>query len=140
VKTTQEAPPAAGLRAAFRANVWGQKPEREGPPRVLRVDPHDGAVGVFRDAAVVARLTHPVDPLSLSPATFGVYSPAGFVPGHCHASPDGEVLIWRAERLLEAGIVHHVVARGLRDRQGRELPAHTSGFVPCDLLASDVGP
>jgi hypothetical protein len=131
--------PAGGLRATFRTS-GAARPEREGPPRVLRIDPHDGAVGVFRDATIVARLTHPVDPHSLAPAAFEVHAPSGPVPGRFVASPDGEVLMWRAERPLEPGVEHEVRLHGLRDRDGRELALHRSGFVACDLVGREVEP
>lgn len=106
--------------------------------RVLRVDPRDGAVGIYRDAPVVIRLSHPADPESLSSATVCVQDPEGSLPGLLERSPDDQVLIWRGERPFVPGVLHFVVASGVRDRRGRGLPTHVSRFVPCDIGRDDV--
>lgn len=105
---------------------------------VAHVEPGDGAAGVFRDAMVLARLSHPVDPGSLSGATFQVSCPTGSVPSRIELSPDGRVLIWRPERLLDPGVEHEVVAHGLRDRRGRPVAPHRSRFVPGTLAFRDL--
>ncbi len=114
--------------------------EAERPPRVLRLDPPDGARGVFRDASVVAVLSRPVEVPFVGAAAFTVCDRDGPVPGQVLASPDGRVLVWRPERLLSAGVEHLVRVAGLRDTGGRELVAHESAFVPCDVSASDLSP
>jgi len=106
--------------------------------RVLRVDPRDGAAGVYRDAPVVIRLSHPADPESLSSETVFVQDPEGSLPGSLERSPDGQVVIWRGQRPFVPGVLHFVVASGLRDRRGRGVPKHVSRFVPCDLARDDV--
>ena len=105
---------------------------------VARVEPEDGASGVFRDAVVLARLSHPLDPASLSGETFQVCGPAGSVPSRLELSSDHRVLIWRAEALLEAGVEHQVVADGLRDHRGRPVAPHRSRFVAGTLAFQDV--
>ncbi|MBI3932762.1 MAG: hypothetical protein HY317_05045 [Acidobacteria bacterium] len=107
--------------------------------RVARVDPADGAVGVFRDACVVVWLSHPADPGSLSAATLHVEDPAGLVPGRLDVSPDAHAVVWRGERPLTPGVPHFVVASGLRDARGREVSPHVSRFVPCDVGWRDLG-
>ena len=114
------------------------EPVEEGPAQVVRVDPDDGATCVFRDAPVVARLSRPLDAESLGGPSFRVEDQEGPVPGRFLVSPDGHVVIWRAERPLIPGAVHFVVACGLRDRSGREVARHVSRFVPCDLSFSDL--
>lgn len=110
-----------------------------GPPLVLRVDPRDGATGVFRDAPVVACLSHAADAASVSPATFRVEEEGGgAVPGRLSLSPDRAVVIFTAGRLLRPGVAHVVTAEGLRDARGLVVRPHSSRFVPCDLVASDV--
>jgi hypothetical protein len=109
------------------------------PPTVLRMDPRDGATGVFRDAPVVVSLSHGADARTLGPETFRVEEAGrGPVPGRLRLSPDGSVLIWKAERLLTAGVEHVVTACGVRDARGREVAPHRSRFVPCDLVMDDV--
>ena len=49
--------------------------------RVQHLDPPDRARGVFRDSPVVARLSRPVDPVTVSPETFLVMDEHGVVPG-----------------------------------------------------------
>lgn len=105
---------------------------------VAHVEPGDGAAGVFRDAVVLARLSHPLDPGSLSEATFQVSCPTGLVPSRVELSSDGCVLIWRPDRLLDAGLEHQVVAEGLRDQRGRPVAPHRSRFVPGALAFRDL--
>jgi Big-like domain-containing protein len=112
---------------------------KAGPPLVLRVDPRDGATGVFRDATVVACLSHAADAASLGPETFRVEEDGGApVPGRLTLSPDGSVVIWTGRRLLTPGVEHVVTAHGLRDARGQSIEPYSSRFVPCDLVLSDV--
>jgi hypothetical protein len=124
-------PAALQWRGALRAEPAGDE-----PTRVLRVDPRDGAAGVFRDSPVVLRLSRPADPESLAPATLRVEGPLGAVPGRVGLSPDGECLIWTGERLFAADSLHFVVLRGLLDDRGREVAHHVSRFVSCDVAWS----
>jgi hypothetical protein len=108
---------------------------------VLRVNPEDGAVGVFRDAPVIVSLSHPLDPACLTTGIVRVETSDGsVVEGRVTSSPDGAVLIWTAARTLAAGAVHFVALRGLRDRRGLELKPHVTRFVPCDLTLADLFP
>jgi len=112
---------------------------KSGPPLVLRVDPCDGATGVFRDTTVVACLSHAADVASVGPETFRVEEPGGVaVPGELALSPDRAVVFWTARRLLTPGVEHVVTADGLRDARGLAVTAHSSRFVPCDLVLGDV--
>jgi hypothetical protein len=105
---------------------------------VARVEPEDGAAGVFRDAVVLARLSSPIDPSSLSGETFRVCDLAGPVPSRLELSPDQTVLIWRPARLLDPGVEHEVSAEGLRDHCGRRVARHRSRFVPGPLAFRDL--
>jgi hypothetical protein len=124
-----------GLRS--NAVIFGGPPD-EGGPSVVRIDPFDGAVGVFRDTPVLARLSHPLEPASLSSESFRVENVAGVVPAQVRTSPDQRVVIWTPERLLTPGVLHFVRASGLRDAQGREVAPHLSRFVPCQLTWGDL--
>lgn len=116
-------------------------PGDDGEPTVLRVNPEDGAVGVFRDAPVIVSLSHPVDLQCLTPEAVRVETSDGAaVEGRVSASPDGAVLIWTAARALTAGAIHFVALRGLRDRRGHALKPHVTRFVPCDLTLADLFP
>ena len=111
----------------------------EGPAWVTKVDPRDGATGVFRDAPVLARLSHPADAATVHPGSFRVEESGGAeVPGDLLLSPDGRLVIWTAARLLAPGIEHLVTADGLKDRKGREVAPHRSRFVPGALARGDV--
>ena len=105
---------------------------------VSNVEPEDGAAGVFRDALVLARLSHPVDPRSLSGLTFQVSDPTGVVPSRLEVSSDGYVVIWRPSRLLDPWVEHEVVATGLRDQRGRPVAPHRSRFVPGTIAFLDL--
>ena len=108
------------------------------PVRVLRVEPRDGATGVFRDTPIVASLSHPLEPSSVTVEAFAVFDEEGLVPGRSALSADGRCVVWRAERLLAPGAAHRVTVTGLRDVRGRTMAPHRSGFVPCDLTFRDL--
>ena len=126
-----------GLR--IPATAAGGGPPRP-PSRVLRIDPPDGAKGVFRDAPVVACFSHPADGNTVSAETFVVLDEQGAVPGGVWTSLDGRIAVWTPRRLLSAGKLHCVRLAGLRDRHGRDLPVHESAFVPCEVSLSDLLP
>jgi hypothetical protein len=106
------------------------------PARVLRVDPRDGAMGVFRDSPVIVRLSGPVDPFSISADTFHVEGPRGAVAGRVGLSPDALCLIWSGDERFATDALHFVVVRGLVDQRGRPVAPHVSRFVSCDLIWS----
>ena len=123
----------------------------DGPVRVLRVEPRDGATGVFRDTPIVASvlndpvgqgfvasLSHPLEPSSVTVEAFAVFDEEGLVPGRSALSADGRCVVWRAELLLAPGAAHSVTVTGLRDVRGRTMAPHRSGFVPCDLTFRDL--
>lgn len=131
--------PVTASRQGLRSrNVAVGGPGDDGPVRVERIDPRDGAGGVFRDAPVIARLSHPADPLTLSAESFRVRDDAGAVPGSARLSPDGRVLIWQAQRLLQPDVLHFVTTAGLRGRGGTEVRPHVSRFCTCDLVRDDL--
>ena len=124
-------------RGLHHGTLSGALPE--GPAWVTRVDPRDGATGVFRDARVLACLSHPADAATVHDGSFRVEESGGAeVPGDVLLSPDGRLLIWTAARLLVPGVEHLVTADGLRDHRGREDVPHRSRFVPCALARDDV--
>jgi hypothetical protein len=108
------------------------------PVRVLYLDPRDGATGVFRDALVVASLSHALEASSVTAEAVAVEDEGGTVPGRAELTPDGRCVVWRAERLLAPGMAHRVTVAGLRDVRGRTMSPHRSRFVPCDLTYRDV--
>lgn len=118
----------------MRASLAGA----EEPVRVLRVEPQDGATGVFRDTPIVASLSHTLQPSSVTAEAFAVEDEDGAVPGRSALSADGRCVVWRAERLLVPGSAHRVTVSGLRDVRGRTMAPHRSGFVPCDLTFRDL--
>jgi hypothetical protein len=138
-------PPAAafpeGIGRVLRAPATsGRALGEEVSLRVQHLDPPDGARGVFRDSPVVARLSRPVDPMTVSVQTFAVMDEEGRVPGGVWTSLDGRVAVWTPARLLSPGRLHCVRLAGIRDRHGRELVAHESAFEPGDLALGDLGP
>ena len=108
------------------------------PVRVLRIEPRDGATGVFRDTPIVASLSHALQPSSVTAEAFAVEDEVGPVPGRSALSADGRCVVWRAERLLAPGAAHRVTVNGLRDLRGRTMAPHRSGFVPCDLTFREL--
>lgn len=131
--------PLTVYRQGLRSNslVFGGPPD-DGAPSVVRVDPFDGANGVFRDTPVLVRLSHPVEASSLEPDGVRVENAAGTVPGRLRLSPHGRVVVWTPVRLLTPGVTHFVRATGLRDARGREVGPHLSRFVPCNLTWGDI--
>jgi hypothetical protein len=108
------------------------------PFRIVRVDPTNGAAGVFRDAPVVVSFSHPLDVASLAGESLRVEEAGHALAGEWRLSPDGAVAMWIATTLLQPGREHVVVASGLKDRHGREVPRHESRFVPGDLTFEDL--
>jgi hypothetical protein len=131
--------PVSVSRSGRRSNTvmfgsgWG-----DDPTRVLRVDPADGLNGVFRDTPVLVRLSRPANGLSVSAETFRIEDAAGSVPGRARLSPDGCVVIWQGDRLLEAGLEHVLTVCGLLDLRGRDVTPHRSRFMPCTLVRSEL--
>jgi hypothetical protein len=126
------------LRAGLRAGA-APPPADEGEPQVVRVDPADGASGVFRDTPVIVSLSQPADAKTVGPESFRVEGGGGVeVVGNIRLSPDGSVLIWTSARPLAPGVVHFVAVRGVCDRRGQPVRAHVSRFVPCDIALSDL--
>ena len=144
-------PPAAGeahgtapggvSRSGLRATTFGWG----GPPgdalaRVLRIDPGDNATGVFRDTPVVATLSHVADRSSVSDEVLVVTQGGEVVRGRVALSPDGRVLVWRGEKLLCPGALHHVSCSGVRDLRGRPVLSRESRFLPCDVTWEELHP
>jgi len=135
-----EPPPAAEGRAR-RAPGMGWRDLPDGTcARVLRIDPPDGASGVFHDTPIVATFSRPADPRTVSVDTFAVLDDEGAVPGAVWTSADGRVAVWTPGRLLAGGRLHCVRLAGLRDVRGHELSVHESAFVPGGLAFDDLGP
>jgi hypothetical protein len=130
-------PPAPTLRPLTSGSTRAAL-GADGPGLVVHVEPGNGATGILRDSPVVTRLSRCVDRLSLSAATFRVEDPSGPVPARLATSPDGHVVLWWPERLLEAGAEHRVVAEGLRDAVGRPIPTWESRFVAGGFAGADL--
>ena len=109
-----------------------------GASHVFRIDPADGASGVFRDDPVVAVLSHPADAASLTAETFRVADETGTIAGVLRLSPDARVVVWTPSVPLRADADHVVSIAGLRDLRGREMTAHKSGFRACRFTARDT--
>lgn len=109
-----------------------------GPAYVIRVEPPDGTVGTLTDGPVLVRLSHCVDPSSLSPVTVSVTDAFGSVPARLELSSDGRVVIWRPERPLLPCLEHRVEILGLVDFRGQAIEPHVSRFVPGSLSYGDL--
>lgn len=103
----------------------------------MRVDPCDGATGVFRDAPVVVTLSHPVERASVGPLAVRITA-EGDVPGRLVVSPDGAVVIWTPDAPLGGSTTHVVDVSGLSDRGGREVCPHRSRFTTGDHALADL--
>jgi hypothetical protein len=132
-------PSPSPFRGVLRAGASIPPPFDEGEPLVVRVDPADGASGVFRDTPVIVSLSQPADASSVSRESFRVEAGGRtHVEGSIRLSPDGAVLIWTAARPLAPGVVHFVAVRGVCDRRGVPFKPYVSRFVPCDITLSDL--
>lgn len=109
-----------------------------GPARVVRIDPPDGTVGVFRDACVVAHLSQPIDPDSVSNESFCVADGVDHVPATVRMSPDRRTILWQPLRWLSPDRDHRVRLCGVRDSAGADVSAHESVFRSCSLLSQDM--
>lgn len=104
-------------------------PTDDEAPHVLRVDPRPGARGVFRDAAVVLTLSHPLDPTSLGPQAVRVLADDSALAGGLALSPDRSIVVWTPRVPLPAVTEHVLEVVGLRDWRGRAVTTYRSGFV-----------
>ena len=114
------------------------KPKLVGAFFVERVEPPDGARGVLRGDPVLVRLSAPVDVDRLHEATLEIREAEGPVPSRVQTLDGGRVLVWWPGRLLRPGHEHRLVARGLRDRKGREAPPLSSRFTPGALDGIEI--
>jgi hypothetical protein len=139
MSATAAATASSASRGLLRTSGAVPPPVDEPEPLVVRVDPRDGASGIFRDTPVVVSLSQPADPATVTEDTFRVEA-AGSTPldGAIRLSPDGSVLIWTSARNLTPGVVHFVAVRGVRDRRGLPVRTHVSRFVPCDVALADL--
>jgi hypothetical protein len=124
-----------GLRS--RAIAFGGS-DGDDPTCVVRVDPADGLRGVFRDTPVLVRLSRPADPMTVRPDTVHVEYAGGRVPARLRLSPDGRVIVWRADELLETALEHVITIGGVRDARGRDVLPHCSRFVPSTLTWAEL--
>lgn len=107
-------------------------------PSVVHVEPSDGLVGVFRDAPVIVRVSHPLDERSLERAEVCVRGPQGPVPGEVRLAGVGDVLVWTPAQPLLGDAPHFLVLRELHDRRGRALAPHVSRFVTWAFCQADL--
>ena len=105
---------------------------------VVRVEPPDGSSGVLRDAPVLARISHRLDPRTVAAHTVVLWGGSGAIPMRLELSRDGCVLICRPDQPLEPGVEHCLELCGLRDEKGHEVLAHESRFVPGGLGLHDL--
>ena len=143
------APTETALLAAIHARAAdtpGLRPhggsgphDEDGDPRVLRVDPPPGARGVFRDAAVVLTLSHPLDPATLGPQSVRVLAHDQSLPGAISWSPDRCIAVWLPAAPLPAHTEHVLEVIGLSDWRGRRVAFHRSGFVAGPYTLDELG-
>ncbi len=110
------------------------------PPKVVYVDPWDGATGVFRDAPVAVRVSTAVDPRTLSAQTLRIQDEDGPVPGRLALWGDARLVVFEPARPMRADVWHFVVVSGLADPRGRRVLPHWSRFIPCDVGREDLAP
>ena len=130
--------PARGLPVPRPRRYARREAADQGPLRVLRTDPADGESGVWRDIAVVAWISAPIDPSTLDPGSLVVEARESAVAGELSLSPDGRVVLWRPLKPLMARVRHRVTVQDLRDRRGRALEPYETDFWPCDLTHREV--
>jgi len=114
---------------ALRPHGHGGLPDGDETPHVLRVDPRPGARGVFRDAAVVLTLSHPLDPATLDLRAVRVLAADVELAGRLALSPDRSIVVWTPQEPLPALTEHVLEVIGLRDWRGRAVAGYRSGFV-----------
>jgi hypothetical protein len=93
---------------------------------------------VWRDIAVVAWISAPIDPATLGDGSLVVETVESSVEGELTLSPDGLVVLWRPLKPLAARVRHRVTVRELCDRAGRALEPYEADFWPCDLTHREV--
>ena len=110
------------------------------PPSVTAVSPPNSATGVATTTAVSVTFSEPIDPLTLTPATFNLRNTAtdALVPGAISYNPATNIATFTPTGPLANGTNYTVtVTTGVRDVGGNALPANfTSNFTT--VLAADV--
>lgn len=129
----------APLAARYARLLGLAEPETPEAARLLAVDPADGALGVLRDGAVVLRFSRALDPRSVTTGTIRLLADAGAVPAFLSLSPDRRLVVCAPQRALAPEAMHFVVAEGVRDAEGRELPRHLSRFRTGPVAIGDLG-
>jgi hypothetical protein len=122
----------------LRSSGTGHGTSDDGGCWIVRIEPGDGAVCVFRDAPVVVRFSGCLDAASVGADAFRVMDDRGPLAGELRLSPDARVLIWEPLQPLAANLHHFVMASGLRDARGRAVSTHLSRFLTCGLMRKDL--
>jgi hypothetical protein len=129
---------SAPLAARYARLLGLEAPEPPEPPRLVAVDPADGVSGVLRDGAVLLRFSRPLDPRSVTPAAIRLMDGSGALTTFLSLSPDRRLVVCAPHRTLAPESVHFVVAAGLLDGDGREVPSHLSRFVTGGVAIGDL--
>ena len=118
------------------------------PPFVLSVSPADGARDVALESVVRVALSEPIDPRSVSDATFGVTGPSGPVSGRRDTILGNTVLVFTptdaagTRALLESDATYGVTVAGLVDPAGNVQRSEASislSFQTLDTVAPTIG-
>ena len=101
-------------------------------PRVAESNPANGAAGVPVNSTVSVRLDEPIDPQSVTDATFSVRDSQGTIGGIGTLGIDSRTLTFTPNAALSVGRSHTVTLSGLKDLFGNAMYASfsfTTGYV-----------
>src|SRR6185503_11297778 len=105
-------------------------------PTVEAISPGEGAAGVPVNARVVARLSEPIDPISVGDTSIEL---TPFAPGTVTLAEDGRTVIFTpGAPHLAAAIEYTVRVSGIRDLVGQLMVPFTSVFTTSQAATPDV--
>jgi hypothetical protein len=112
------------------------------PPSVLGTDPAHGDTVVPLNARLTARLSEPLDPVSVGTASVQLRRGAALLPGTLTLTDNNRLLHFSPDSPLIASAAHSLTLAGLRDGAGNPLVAPlTVSFTTgagADLIAPSV--
>ncbi len=101
-------------------------------PRVVRTSPLDAATEVGANTPVVVEFDEPVDPNSITSATFLVRGGLVEILGTFEVSQDGRVATLKPFTFLRTGVEHEVRLEGISDVAGNLMTPHVFRFTTVD--------
>ena len=107
------------------------------PPCIISIQPTDGATGITVSTTVTATFGEPINPASVTPATFTVTGPGGTIPGDISFTQGNAAIVFTPSADLEASQTYTIrVTTGVVDTSGNALDGDCNGTTGPDFTSS----